>query len=47
MNFPLWLDQTVGPPWSGLVVLGMVGALAAFSAYVSVRTIAYVYRDRP
>jgi hypothetical protein len=45
MNFAYWLDQTLGPPWSGLVMLGLVGSLSAFSAYVAVQTIRYVFRD--
>jgi len=45
--FVLWLDQALGPPWSGLVVLAMIGSLSAFSAYVAIRTIHYVYRDKP
>ena len=45
--FIVWLDQNIGPPWSGLVVLAMVGSLSAFSAYVSVRTIHHIYRDKP
>lgn len=45
--FVLWLDAAVGPPWSGLVVLGIVGALSLFSAYVSIKTIDYIYRDKP
>jgi len=44
--FVLWLDQTLGPPWSGLVVLAMIGSLSAFSVYVSIRTIHHVYRDK-
>jgi hypothetical protein len=45
--FVAWLDHTLGPPWSGLVVLGIVGALVGFSAYVSVQTVNYVFRDKP
>jgi hypothetical protein len=45
--FVRWLDETLGPPWSGLVVLTLIGALSAFSAYVSIRTIHHVYRDKP
>jgi len=44
--FVLWLDETLGPPWSGLVVLAMIGSLSAFSVYVSIRTIHHVYRDK-
>jgi fluoride ion exporter CrcB/FEX len=46
-TFVRWLDQTLGPPWSGLVVLALIGALTTFSAYVAVQTINYVYRDKP
>lgn len=45
--FVLWLDQTLGPPWSGLVMIALVGSLSAFSAYVAIQTIHYVYRDKP
>jgi len=45
--FVIWLDTTLGPPWSGLVVLAMIGSLTTLSAYVAVRTIYYVYRDKP
>jgi hypothetical protein len=45
--FTLWLDQVLGPSWSGLVVLAMVGSLSALSAYVTVRTLNHVWRDKP
>lgn len=47
MNFVLWLDETLGPPWSGLVLLSMIGSLVTFSAYVAVQTTNYIYRDKP
>lgn len=45
--FVVWLDQTLGPPWSGLVVLAMVGSLSGFAAYMAIRTLHHVYRDKP
>lgn len=44
--FTLWLDETLGPPWSGLVMITIVGALSGFSAYVAIQTIHHVYRDK-
>jgi len=44
MEFAKWLDQTVGPPWSGLILLAMVGALSGLSAWASIRTIRHVFR---
>ena len=45
--FVIWLDRVLGPPWSGLVVLAMVGSLSGFAAYMAIRTIHHIYRDRP
>lgn len=42
----VWLDETIGPPWSGLVMLVLFGCLSVFSAYVAIETINYVYRDK-
>ena len=44
--FVLWLDTAVGPPWSGLILLAMVGGLSALSAYVGVKTVHHIYRDK-
>ena len=47
MAFAHWLDASLGPPWSGLVLLGMIGTLSATAAWAAVSTIHYVYRDKP
>lgn len=47
MRFAHWLDATIGPPWSGLVMLAMIGALCATSAWATVETVNYVFRDKP
>jgi hypothetical protein len=44
--FVVWLDETLGPPWSGLVVLTMIGALSVFATYVGLQTLYWIYRDK-
>jgi hypothetical protein len=42
-----WLDATLGPPWSGLVLLALIGSLVGLSAGVAIQTIHFIYRDKP
>ena len=45
--FALWLDAAVGPPWSGLVLLAIMGCFSGCSTYVAIKIVDHIYRDKP
>lgn len=41
-----WLDRVIGPPWSGLAMLGILAVPIVLSGYLGVRTVNHFFRDR-
>lgn len=38
MSFVVWLDTALGPPWSGLALLGIIATLQALGLWVTWET---------
>ena len=37
-RFVVWLDQTLGPPWSGFCVLALIGLMQWLAVWAVLRT---------